>query len=270
MKSMNLQVVIFCAIIWLINQVEAQNVKCDYNYHDFWTDSYRSKDATFYSCYLNIGNSNYNEKLTRIDVQHGTGYTDAHVKYISNHVDKLKTFSSIFCQKFPNIELFQIANAELESIDEDSLSNCKNLNRLLLDGNKIREIPGNLLIRNLKLTYLWIYNNQLTTLPENLFLNQKELVELYLQQNQINFLPNHIFRPLVKLEVLNLDNNRLQAINPGWFVNLQNLKQLVMAENQISEIPLKCFASLRNLEKLWINNNKLTIIHSSIDRNLSE
>jgi len=262
MKRKNLQIVLFCVILWVINQVEGQTAKCDYMYEYHWTDRYRTKNASYYNCYLNIRQANYDEKLTRIDGQHGTGHTDADVKWIQNYMfNKLKIFSSIFCQKFPNLEVIHIDDAELESIDEDSLTNCKNLDKLWLFENKIRELPEYLLIRNSKLTYFRIQNNELTTLPENLFLNQKQLEELWSVRNQISFLPSKIFHPLVKLELLYLSNNKLKSINPEWFLNLQNLKWLALEGNKISEIPLKCFAKLVNLERLILYGNKIKILN---------
>jgi len=236
----------------LIYETEGQTAKCDYGV--------KRND---YQCSLDLRQANYNQQLTRIDGQHGTGHTDADVKRIENYKNhKLKTFSSIFCQKFPNLEIISIYDAELESIDEDSLSNCKNLNKLYLTGNKIRELPENLLIENSKLTLLWAYDNQLTTLPENLFKNQKEIDDLIFNNNQINSLPSKIFHPLSKLKKLLFYNNKLQSINPEWFVNLQNLNWLGIYENPISEIPSKCFAPLRNLEILFLDLNKIKTLNS--------
>jgi len=263
-KRKSVQFVIFCAIFWHIGQAVAQNVRCNYSNHYFWTKGYKTTNASYYKCDLDTRQANYGEKLTGIYGQHETGHTDDDVKLIINYKDnKLKTFSSIFCQKFPNLEIIGIHNAEIETIDEDSLSNCKNLDKLFLNENKIQELPEFLLIRNPKLTHLRIQQNQLTTLPENFFLNQKELVLLYLKdKNQINFLPSNIFRPLVKLEVLDLGDNRLESINSELFVNLQNLRWLRLDGNQIAEIPSKCFASLRNLEKLLLDENRIKTLNS--------
>jgi len=233
-----------------------------YGYEDFWTNGYRSINVSYYKCDIDTDQTFYNQKITRIYGQHSkTGHSDADVKLISNYeYHALQTFSSVFCQKFPNLEVISITNAILESID--SLSNCKNLNYLILDANQIQELPETMLIENSKLIFFWIYENQLTTLPENLFLNQKELEQLDLSDNLINFLPSNIFRPLVKLDVLCLHKNKLESINPGWFVNLQNLKWLRLDRNQIVEIPSKCFASLINLKRLSLNENRIKALNS--------
>jgi len=253
----------FSFIFWLINQIVGQNSTCDYSNKYFWITGYKTTNSSYYKCNLDTRQSDYDEKLIIIDGQHKTEYTDADVKWIGNYKDdKLKIFSSIFCQKFPNLKVIHIEDAELESIDEDSLLDCQNLDTLTLIGNQIRELSENLLIKNSKLTYLWIEDSQLTTLPEHLFLNQKELIELYLERNQINFLPSNIFHPLVKLEVLYLQNNKIQTINSEWLDNLQNLKWLILNGNQISEISSKCFVSLSKLEILWLYENRIKTLNS--------
>jgi len=258
MISKILHFVLFCVILWLINQVEGQTAKCDYSYKYHSITGYKITNASYYKCNLDTRQANYDEKLTTIDGQHETEHTDADVKWIQNYLDnKLKKISSFFCQKFPNLKVIYLSDAKLKSIDEDSLINCKNLEHLLLFGNQIRELPKTLLLRNSMVTLLRVDDNQLTTLPENFFVNQKELEILDLTKNQISFLQSNIFRPLVKLEVLYLSNNKLQSLNTEWFVNLHNLKWLGLHKNQISEIPSKCFASLKHLKNLWLYENMI-------------
>ncbi|KAL7013231.1 hypothetical protein ACKWTF_015279 [Chironomus riparius] len=245
-------------IFLMIYGTKGQTVNCDYQYNNnFWMTSYQIMNDSGYTCSLITRELSFFQKLSRFR-NHKAGHNDADVKWIINYKEsKMKTFSSSICHKFPNLEIIDIGGAEMESIDDDALSNCKNLNFLMLNGNEIREVPEYLLTRNSKLIYFWINNNQLTTLPENVFINKKELVELLLNNNQINFIPSSIFRQLVKLVMLNLDNNELQSINPEWFVGLQNLKLLSLNRNQIVEIPSKCFAALKNLEKLFIYGNRI-------------
>ncbi|CAG9811223.1 unnamed protein product [Chironomus riparius] len=260
MKEMNLKYFIFYSIFWSINQTKCQVAKCDYSYQNYWSTGYKTTNTSYYTCYLDTRQANYNEKLIQIDGKHEIGHSDDDVKWIGNN--KLKTFSSIICQKFPNLKVVQITDAELDSIEEDSLFNCNNLDHLLMHKNKIRELPEYILIKNSKLTLLRLYSNQLTTVPENFLLYQKNLEDLDLNDNQIEFLPGNIFRSLQKLELLYLYKNKLRSINPEWFVNLQNLKWLRLDGNQISDIPSKCFAALRNLEKLWIYENRIKSLKS--------
>ena len=259
---MRLTILIFLVILWWVNEIKAQTAKCDYSFRFHSSFGYKPTNTSHYTCVLDTDATNFDEKLIRIDGQHENEQNDDDVKFLTKyHKNEIKTISSIFCKRFPNLEVMRIDNGFLRTIDEDSLESCKQLKHLVLTGNRIPELPENLLIANTNLEKFYIFNNQLTTLPENLFLNQKELEELYLDENQINSLPSNIFHPLIKLEVLDLNNNKLELVNPEWFVNLQNLKWLGLSGNQISEVPPKCFESLKNLERLWIYENKINYLH---------
>ncbi|KAL7013281.1 hypothetical protein ACKWTF_015317 [Chironomus riparius] len=261
---MRLKVLIIFPIIFAFSvKVKSQTAECSYHYKSFATHGRRTTNDTFYSCTLNTKQANYGQKLLTFKGQHKLGHSDGNVKHLRIfNGNKLKFFSSIFCQKLPNLEVIFINETSVELFDENSLSSCKNLKYLFVEFNRIRVVPENLLTQNSKLLKFWIQNNPLTTLPENLFLNQKELEDLDLSKNQINFLPSNIFRPLTKLQVLYFYNNKLQSINPEWFVNLQNLRWLALAGNQISEIPSKSFASLRNLKRLWLFGNRIKTLKS--------
>ena len=164
---------ILLAISLCQNESDAQTATCDYYYQFKWA----------YHCFLNTEQANFNEIITKIEGKHETGQTDYDVTILSPGLgERLKTFSSIFCQKFPNLETIRIIFAETESVDENSLMSCENLKHLNFYGNKIRELPQNLLTMNQKLTEFTISYNELTTMPENFFSNQKQLIKLDMKQ----------------------------------------------------------------------------------------
>ena len=263
---MNLNISKFLIILialGLSDKVKTQNVKCDYQDNWFSTSGIKPTNVTYYECKLNTRQLDFGQEIVTIQGRHEIGNNDDDVDQLSiSFGNKLKKFSSIFCQKFAYIKDIYTEGADIELFDEDSLSNCRNLEILDMKSNKIRQISGNFLIKNSKLSQMRIQNNQLTTLPENLFINQKKLEKLYFQDNQMNFLPGNIFRPLVKLEWLYLFNNKFQSINPEWFVNLEILNELSLNGNQISDIPSKCFTSLRSLESLWLYDNRIKTLNS--------
>lgn len=270
---MNLKIqylTIICAILLIKSEIKAQTARCVYNNKYFWTRGYTSTNETFYSCNLDTRRSNINKKIIRIEGQHLIEqHEDNDVKYITNYVEsKFLIFSSIFCQKFQNLEIIAIKNARVEVIDGNSLQNCKNLVTLWIDSSNICEIPQNLLSQNSKLTRFWFKNNQLTTLNDNFFVNQKELEQLDLHGNQIGFLPSGIFKNLVKLQDLYLTSNKLPVINPKWFENLLNLKWLSLSRNKITSVPSDSFSSLSTLEKLWLYENKITNLYPGSFNNL--
>ncbi|KAL7013316.1 hypothetical protein ACKWTF_015327 [Chironomus riparius] len=251
--------VIICAFICFSGAIDAEAMKCDYKLEPKSLIEPNNSFTSYYSCVLNSGQVD----LTKIDGNHKTERSDADVKMISTQSGtKLNKLTSIFCETFPNLERIELKEANLESIDENSLQKCENLKFLVINGHKIREFPENFLQKNSKLTELFASENQLTTLPENLFKHQENLKSLNLGKNQIKSLPNNIFRPLVKLTTLSLNNNQLQSINPEWFKNVQNLKWLDLNNNQIIEVPSKSFASQRNLEGIMLMDNKIKALHS--------
>ncbi|XP_070489969.1 uncharacterized protein [Chironomus tepperi] len=260
--KMNLILVLICALSSTTIEITAQSAKCIYSYNNHLTYSYKVINDTYYDCYLDTTHETHDVTVTQIVGQHLTGFGDADVKWLGKYHsnNKLKTFSSIFCQKFKNIETIELDDVKLESIDVNSLLNCQNLKKLSLNYNKIDEISNNLLIKNSNLTNLMIKFNKLTTLPENVFKSQENLELLYLDNNQISSIPSNIFDPLVKLEVLGLSSNMIQSLNPDWFRHLNHLKQLKLYENQITKISSKCFKFLKKLENLWIFDNKIMIL----------
>lgn len=250
-------------IVSLSDQVTAQTANCDYAYTQFTSFGINPIKQSFYACALKTNGINFTGEVTSIPGQHAARNSDAEVKYLSViNRNKLRKFTPIFCQKFPNLEIILIKDADLEVLDVESFSVCGNLKYLILGDNEILQLPEYLLIRSSKLIKIALTNNRLTELPEYLFTYQQTLEELALDDNQIKFLPSNIFRPLVKLKILLLDNNKLKSINPAWFVTLQNLKGLGLDKNQFTEIPSKCFITLQNLEKLRFYKNKIQTLQS--------
>ncbi|XP_070493065.1 uncharacterized protein [Chironomus tepperi] len=254
--------IIFCGLLWMQNCVDAQSANCDYDIRNFWTYYYLQQDIPNYSCSLHTNIKSSINKVTTINGQHESGHADDDVRYlyISNGIS-LNTFSSIFCQKFKNLQVIQSDAAAVYTIDGNSLEKCENLEILYLNRAQLNSIPNELLSRNPKLTQIWIISSQVTTLPENLFSSQNNLKYLFLIGNQISLLPSNIFNPLIQLEQLVLRYNKLQSIDPKWFQNLGNLKGLNLGGNQISSVPAAPFGVvLKNLVEIYLDNNKINQI----------
>ncbi|XP_070501904.1 uncharacterized protein [Chironomus tepperi] len=254
--------IIFCGLLWMQSCADAQSADCYYGMQNFVTTGYLSQNKSYYSCYLSTKLQSLINKATTINGQHNSGHTDDDVRflYISNG-SSINTFSSIFCQKFKNLEVIYSVDA-VNSIDGNSLEKCENLDVLYLDRTRLSSIPNELLTRNSKLTQIWITESQVTTLPENLFSSQNKLKLLELRGNQINFLSSNIFNPLIQLGQLDLSNNKLQSIDSKWFQNLGNLKQLFLDENQISSVPDKSFEFLTKVEELSLSSNRIKFLNS--------
>ncbi|XP_070501502.1 uncharacterized protein [Chironomus tepperi] len=255
--------IIFCGILWMHGCADAQSADCDYGIRYYRITGYLSQNKSYYSCSLNTKLQSSINTVTTINGQHKSGHTDDDVRYLYiKNGSSIKRFSSIYCEKFKNLEVMKSDAADMNSIDGNSLEKCENLDFLSLKGAQLNSIPNELLTRNSKLSKIWIIDSQVTTLPEHLFSSQNKLKLLSLYGNQINILPSNIFNPLIQLEYLSLRNNKLQSIDSKWFKNLGNLKWLFLNENQISAVPDKSFEFLINLEVLSLSSNRIKLLNS--------
>lgn len=204
------------------------------------------------------------DTTSQIFGKHLTSRSNLNVKVLLKDSEiNLYEFSSAFCQAFNNLEVIDISEEQIESINANSLENCAELKQLSFAYNEIDNISPRLFSKNNKLTHISLSNNKLTTLPEIVFSSQHDLDTLDLSYNYIKKLPRNIFSYLSNLKHLNLLNNKLKDLNSNLFENLQSLKTLTLSFNKLSELPKNIFKPLINIEKLWISSNQLAVIHSS-------
>ncbi len=150
------------------------------------------------------------------------------------------------------------------------LKKIRNLTKLNMNDNKIREFPPilkgefrELSVLNLPFNELMtlpesfgnlttlrtlnIYNNKLISLPDS-FGNLSSLVALYLSYNKLTALPNN-FGNLTLLQTLDLSNNKLTNL-PDSFTNLVSLRSLDLGGNtSLARLP-ENIGNLRNLTSL--------------------
>lgn len=263
---MRQKLLIFLIILvtpYLVTQIESQIMQCDY-LEEHFSSMVSEVTKSSYGCALEISASNSEIQHQEIIGQHEPGKTDADVKAVFVSPDELlKHFSSIFCKKFQNLETLIFVPQLLESIDEDSLYECKNLDLFALHSSKISTLPENFFIHNPKLSNIAIGLGQMNEISENIFQNQKDVKIMSLRGNhKLSHLPPNIFKTFEKLTQLELRDSNLQLLNPKWFENLQLLEKLTIRKNPITEIPLQIFSPLVNLEELYLSENKIRVLNS--------
>ncbi|XP_070502735.1 uncharacterized protein [Chironomus tepperi] len=261
MNSSAYILIIIITSLLSINQSHSQAAQCDFYFQIYST--YSSK-ITYYSCVLLIeSSSNSNSKLTAINGHHASGFNDNDVKYIVSHANiKFQKFSSIFSQKFPNLEAILMLNAGIESVDADAVTNCKNLMYLQLIGNKIQSLPDNVFQSMLNLRELILQNNSIKSVNPKTFENMPSLTLLSLSGNDIAEVPPKAFVSLSSLESLQLNSNSINKLHPDSFEGLGNIKTLMLHANQITDLPAAVFVPLRSLTELVLWNNRLTTLNS--------
>lgn len=235
----------------------AQIIRCNYGDTSFGYNNY-------YACSLDTSSLKYSEIPTSIEGEHSSGKNNNDVKFLKiKNGNKLRNFTSIFCEHFPDLEIIDSKDAQIEFIGPNSLFNCLNLQRMHIKGNKLSELPENLLLTNKKLKIVDFGSCELKSLPEKFFVNQNILEELWLDLNQIKALPSTIFDSLGELRLLSINRNQITSLDSEWFSNLHNLKVLGLDRNRISVLPPGVFKSLANIEHLWLYRNKIQTIHSN-------
>ncbi len=142
--------------------------------------------------------------------------------------------------------VLNLADKELNEFPKEIL-NFKNLQKLVLFGNKIKSLPKE--INQLeKLQFLDLYNNQISDLPAE-------------------------FCDLINLQYIDLGNNRLSKL-PANFSNLKKIKCLFLYGNSFSDYPneisnLKDLTELRLGKglKIMSKGNTIREIPASISQN---
>lgn len=247
-------------LIFLVNDSQAQTVRCDYSYMNFENSG---QNISYYSCVFSTEQSNFNTPITKIDGQHSSAYDDNDVKYVVNYINnKLKTISSIFCQKFPNLEAILIGNAGIESISANAFTNCKNLIYLTIFGNNIQSLPNYVFQPLTKLRELLFYNNNYKTINPASFANMPNIHWLKLTNNGITEVPPKAFASLKSLNSLHLFTNKINKLYSDSFEGLENLYTLMLHINEIPDLPIGVFVPLKNIVEIAMRNNNITTLHS--------
>ncbi len=201
--------------------------------------------------------------------------------------------------KLPNLEEIKISVNNINEIPVEFRSKIKglelitnevftnlntltNLTELILEGNRLTELPKvifeleNLKILNLEynnltvlpseicklknLTVLNLRYNKLTKLPKEIGkLVELEKIDVY--KNELDSLPKEIGR-LTKLQFLYVEKNKLDSL-PKEIGNLINLKGVKLNHNKITSVPDE-IGNLSNLEYLNLSENELKKLPSSI------
>lgn len=153
----------------------------------------------------------------------------------------LKTFKAVG-SKFSSIS---ISGAPLETVD---VSNCRNLETLVIHGSKMKSINLN---GATDLEYISIEGGQLTSIDLS---SQPKLNTLWVNANRLTSIN---LAPVPDLTFLDVSNNRIQAIDLSK--NLQ-LRNLWIGNNELTALDLSKNVLLENLNA---SDNKLKAIDLS-------
>jgi len=128
-----------------------------------------------------------------------------------------------------------------------------NLRKLLVDRNKLRELPD--VIGTLaKLEELDACGNVAVSIPPSIGQLTKLRV-LLLARNRIKLLPAEL-STCASLEILDAAENEIEEI-PATFGQLQRMKQLKLNRNRVAKVPPQVLTGCANLHTLELHDNPI-------------
>lgn len=160
-----------------------------------------------------------------------------------------------------NPKLAQIDNLKINLTDNKIttfpgiLISMKNIQRINLDGNFIKELPKDKIDKTKceKLETISLDNNNISEIPEQ-FLQLDQIKDLSIANNRLSKIPSFIDK-LSKLETLRISHNDIQEL-PEDITKIKTLKSLSAYECKLENLP-KDINKLTNLESLGLEHNKL-------------
>lgn len=207
-----------------------------------------------------IGNSTLS---TLENVFRGSEYEcDAYLQNLSSVTEIIFSNSSTasiprnLFENFQNTRVLNASSVGVEKINAMDFEHARKLERIILDHNSIREIPGNVLMNSVVLTFVDLSHNAISKIDAMAFQGTAQLRFMNLSFNQLTRLNEQMFSNLTKLEDEN--HNDLVALDADLFRNNINLMSIGLSYNRLLNIDCQLFKSLnifhlnlsRNLERI--------------------
>ncbi|KAL4229317.1 Leucine-rich repeat transmembrane protein flrt1 [Mactra antiquata] len=212
----------------------------------------------------------------------------SHLKVIFLNQNKLEDLSSGLFQSLSNLKDLSIADNNIQAIN-GAFKGLGSLQKLHLQGNRIKEIDFMDFYDLVNLTYLDLSHNKLGYIDAGfMFANNLKLTELLLNGINMHYRDVSLSSsnltllsindcllqgiPLdlpVSLTTLHLNKNELTDINKGDLGKLKNLFKLYLADNSIQFIPHGIFEDFKHLHTLDLSGNRLEIIPGPFPNSIS-
>jgi adenylate cyclase len=143
----------------------------------------------------------------------------------------------------------------IEELDHAQLDQVKPLNSLLLQNNRLTDLPPSF-GQFVSLTALYLSNNRFDHVPR-VICEIRSLVTLDLSFNNISTIPDEIGQ-LTKLQRLLLVSNRISGTLPKTFDRLVELRELDLRQNSIQDLGV--LSSMSRLKMLFLDYNTVSTL----------
>lgn len=159
------------------------------------------------------------------------------------------------CSSIVDLQLSRNKISITDKENEKLIFKSKAITVLHLDSNNISSLPEYLLSEQTKMTELLLNDNKLQDLPERFFDSLKALKTLNLSQNKISVLRPEWFEILANLLNLYLQDNQIFEIPSRIFVPLKNVNRIDVSKNLIRSIHADSFGVLLKLQNFIAQSN---------------
>jgi Leucine-rich repeat (LRR) protein len=255
-----MKVVQFIITIGLIALVKAQTPTCNFP---------QSSDGLL-TCQLLDGTVNPENINTKIEGNPGAGKTFNDVERLySTQPVTTEMIYTIFIN-FVNLKKLELTNGIVELIAEDMFkANCTKLEKLIINGGKIKTVNGNAFTGCPELTEIDLGQNAISGIVSGAFSGLSKLKILKFSSNQLLTISTSVFN-IPTLESLDLSKNKLTLTNNSIFLNTKELLSLNLAENLNSILTKDQFKGLEKLTDLDFTKNGLNATEGSALEHLKE
>ncbi|CAG9810390.1 unnamed protein product [Chironomus riparius] len=159
-----------------------------------------------------------------LKVKHPPGKTNKDVKYLNIAKCKLKKIPKDITNTFPNLEVLDIEDTNLEEINRVDLLEYKNLKGFYCDRNLVKFLPGNLFEDFNNLESISFNGNKISVIEPNILdgLNKLDLVDF---SNNVSY--DCCFSKNEKSTDITLNDLRQKLIETFYSSDPENIKKYV-------------------------------------------
>ncbi|KAA8491255.1 Erbin [Porphyridium purpureum] len=168
---------------------------------------------------------------------------------LSLRENRIQSLPADLAERLPELRFLDLSGNFLRHIPQE-LEKLKSLEKLVLDRNQLRHVPG---LPASSLVELSVVANPLEQLPSAVC-SCGRLERLALAHCNLLDMPDSASFP--KMVVLNLSWNKLSEL-PGCLRNCSELKRLDLSHNALQSLPDWFASSFPNLAELYLDSNQL-------------
>jgi Leucine-rich repeat (LRR) protein len=165
---------------------------------------------------------------------------------------------------------FDFKNYKLEYLNTRLMQKCRNLEKIYLDSNQIKELEPGTFQQCTNLECVTFSSNQIKELHPETFQQCKKLKYIRFSSNQIKELNPETFQQCDRLEHILFNSNQIRELEPETFKNLPNLGMIDFSSNQIKELHPSIFKNCKQLFWIDFHSNQIQELHSGIFEELTE